>query len=647
MIKDIDVCTDKLGGGISSLICRDDEYKMNWISENGCLGEVSIENSKSVLKYGDVNASEYDCKKVLAKVERKIQKNLISETYTFQNNTGDDVFIKRGEIGISIPLADNYADAQTCMNYRCNAHIWCGKDTSYIYAVKMGVSDICFGLVLKRGAIDSYSTDGETNNRGGFVLHPVPFDLRPGESYVLSWDMFICDGIDEFYSIISQYENITLISADTFTVFEGEAIQFSVNHNDINVSVDNCAVESKNGSIRYLPKRLGEHVFEIEHNGYKTIARFFVSKALDKLVESRVKFIVNNQQFHNSKSKLNGAYLIYDNEEKRMYFDNSFSDHNASRERIGMGLLIANWLRYNDDKEVYNSLIKYVEFIRRELFDEETGCIYNTVGRQTKKLRLYNSPWYAEFMTEMYWLTGEKKYLIDMFKIECWYYEMGGDRFYPNAVFINNFAKALNHAKMTKEFDALLNYFKRHAENIMKNSTSYPKHEVNFEQTIVAPAVTHLQNMYIITGDRKYLEASFEHLQILERFNGFQPDYHLYEVAIRYWDGYWFGKRKLYGDVFPHYWTSLTSITYLENYMLTGDERYYKKGLSSLKACLCLFNEKGEASCAYLYPYTVNGCRGEYYDPWANDQDFALYYNYKYIRSISDMIENDTEKAVR
>ena len=105
MIKDIDVCTDKLGGGISSLICRDDEYKMNWISENGCLGEVSIENSKSVLKYGDVNASEYDCKKVLAKVERKIQKNLISETYTFQNNTGDDVFIKRGEIGISIPLA--------------------------------------------------------------------------------------------------------------------------------------------------------------------------------------------------------------------------------------------------------------------------------------------------------------------------------------------------------------------------------------------------------------------------------------------------------------------------------------------------------------------------------------------------------------
>lgn len=98
-------------------------------------------------------------------------------------------------------------------------------------------------------------------------------------------------------------------------------------------------------------------------------------------------------------------------------------------------------------------------------------------------------------------------------------------------------------------------------------------------------------------------------------------------------------------DVFPHYWSALTSIAYLENYMLTGDEKYYKKGLSSLKACLCLFNEKGEASCAYLYPYMVNGCRGEYYDPWANDQDFALYYNCKYIRSMSNMIENDAEKA--
>lgn len=33
-------------------------------------------------------------------------------------------------------------------------------------------------------------------------------------------------------------------------------------------------------------------------------------------------------------------------------------------------------------------------------------------------------------------------------------------------------------------------------------------------------------------------------IKVLELFNGMQPDYHLYEAAIRHWDGYWFGKKR-------------------------------------------------------------------------------------------------------
>jgi hypothetical protein len=36
--------------------------------------------------------------------------------------------------------------------------------------------------------------------------------------------------------------------------------------------------------------------------------------------------------------------------------------------------------------------------------------------------------------------------------------------------------------------------------------------------------------------------------------------------------------------------------------------------------------EDGKASCAYIYPLTVNGKPGKFYDPYANDQDWALYY---------------------
>ncbi|EGB91752.1 hypothetical protein HMPREF0240_03404 [Clostridium sp. D5] len=31
-----------------------------------------------------------------------------------------------------------------------------------------------------------------------------------------------------------------------------------------------------------------------------------------------------------------------------------------------------------------------------------------------------------------------------------------------------------------------------------------------------------------------------------------------------------------------------------------------------------------------VYPENVNGRKGHYYDPWANDQDWALYYALKF-----------------
>ena len=49
--------------------------------------------------------------------------------------------------------------------------------------------------------------------------------------------------------------------------------------------------------------------------------------------------------------------------------------------------------------------------------------------------------------------------------------------------------------------------------------------------------------MHLLTGDRKHLDEGARKVKILELFNGMQPDYHLDKVAIRHWDGCWFGKR--------------------------------------------------------------------------------------------------------
>ncbi|MCD8076758.1 MAG: hypothetical protein LUF27_17370 [Lachnospiraceae bacterium] len=121
----------------------------------------------------------------------------------------------------------------------------------------------------------------------------------------------------------------------------------------------------------------------------------------------------------------------------------------------------------------------------------------------------------------------------------------------------------------------------------------------------------------------------------------------MYETAIRHWDGYWFGKRRMYGDTFPHYWSALTGNVFLRYAKITGDILWQKRGEDSLRGVLSLYEIKQshvktgagctdsdemenafdvKAGCAFVYPRTVNGKRAYFQDPWANDQDWGLYF---------------------
>lgn len=121
-----------------------------------------------------------------------------------------------------------------------------------------------------------------------------------------------------------------------------------------------------------------------------------------------------------------------------------------------------------------------------------------------------------------------------------------------------------------------------------------------------------------VTGKRQ--------MEILELFNARQPHYLQHEVAIRHWDGYWFGKDRQYGDTYPHYWSALTGNVYMLWYRISGEERYLKMAENSLRGVLSLFFPDGSASCAYVFPVTVNGKAGQRYDEYANDQDWGMYF---------------------
>ena len=101
------------------------------------------------------------------------------------------------------------------------------------------------------------------------------------------------------------------------------------------------------------------------------------------------------------------------------------------------------------------------------------------------------------------------------------------------------------------------------------------------------------------------------------------------EVAIRHWDGYWFGKRGMLGDTFPHYWSSLTGQVFERYGRITGEKEWLDRAERNLRGSLSLFFPDGSASCAMVYPSSVNGETAHFYDPWANDQDWGLYHYFR------------------
>lgn len=607
-------------GRLISLSHRDDPYHMNWVEGKQPWGTVACPKELDVC------------------VERSFTKyGTMKERYVFCNRTAFDLFLQKGDVGIYTTWNDNYQEAQTCMTSRCHTHIWCSGSASCVMALRMGGKGPHLGLVLTEGSLCAYSVERDpaqsSNDRGDFILHPSPTQLEPDAAFVVEWELFWFHDREEFEAICRRYDSYAAISASEFTLFAGETLCFEV---DVPVGTElqiaapegSCAVSktaSQDGRDRYqvtaAALTVGEQTFEITYGSRKTWARFLVVPPIEQLVRARCRYIAQKQQYHNPKSHLDGAYLIYDAEEQDVYYSYEY-DHNGGRERIGMGALMACFLQCCPDEELQKSLNAYREYVVRELFDPESGEVFNDAQRNQDWNRLYNYPLAAVFFMELYRLTKDQTDLTYMYRAMKSYYAQGGTGFYAICIPMEESIQLLRDAGRLDEAESLLRDYCAHGDVIRQNGTNYPPHEVKFEQSIVSPAAIYMQQLYRLTDREEYLKAVKEQLAVLSLFDGGQPDYHLHQVAIRHWDGYWFGKRRCYGDTFPHYWSALSGVAY----SMSDEAMYRGKAEASLRGCLSMFFPDGSATCAYVYPFSVNGVKADYADPWANDQDWALYF---------------------
>ena len=325
-----------------------------------------------------------------------------------------------------------------------------------------------------------------------------------------------------------------------------------------------------------------------------------------------------------------GAFMVYDCVGDSIYPNNTPNcnpvDRDEGAERTGMAVFAAKYYlaKHSENKELLADLVDYARFVRTQL-QTDTYKTFSSVDK-THRNRAYNYAWVAEFYFLLHQITGNAQYAKDGYGTLRSLFEQFGHEFYSIGMPILLSEKSMKDAGLSKEWKLLLDDYTRLAQTLMRNGLNYPKFEVNYEQSIVAPVVQYLSQMYLLTKNQEYLDHLQVQVKVTEAFNGFQPSVHLNDIAIRHWDGFWFGKSEMYGDVFPHYWSTITASAFHFYSLCTGDVSWQRRAEHIVDNNLCLFRPDGKASCAYLYPRRVDGKQAKFYDAYANNQDWALAY---------------------
>lgn len=616
---------------IKEIVFTQDPKKMNWLRDDYPYAEVRCPEEFSWT------------------VHHEHVKDEFVTTIKIVNNSAHPYFTNLDTLAISFPMEDRYDTSDISLDYRCHTHIFCGEDTSYVMCLRMGGDAPHLGMVLTEGSLSGYSVERDTekmsNDRGCFWLHPSPREFAPHETMKVSWKIFPHNGKEDFWEKLNNFSSVLKVQADKYILFKGEQSRITIeapsSDREQKIVVQGQKLTMcENGKYQYnlKGKETGEYDLRIEYGERKTHCRLFIQEPLEKILSRRCCFLVKHQQYHGVIQELVGAYLAYDNEEKHCVYTPE-NDYNGGRERTGMGVLMARFLQkygVSGHEEEERSLKEYRAYYLRELVNEESGIVCNNSGYDNSYFRLYNYPWAAVFFTECWKLWRKPRDLKIACKIVYQFYAQGGDHFYPIQLPMEMLYREVKTVGDEEEQKKLKQMFIRHGERLMAIGKHYPASEVNYEQSIVAPAADILLQVYQITGETRYLDGAREQIEILDLFNGIQPDYHLNEVAIRHWDGYWFGKRRLYGDTFPHYWSAETGRVFKRYAEITQNDAWLKKAEKSLRGVLPMFFEDGSASCAYLYPCFINGEKGQFFDPYANDQDWGLCSNMENIKEHDD-----------
>ena len=590
-----------------------DKYGMNWIlrCDGTQYAPVIAEDSWGTVELG-VRSGELGVTR-----DRREDGNDLVENVTISNRSDQAVDLAGAKI--KFPFNDNYTTAEECVTRRCNAHLWPFGSAAWACLIRMGGEAPHLGWMLTKGEVDGYAVSKRdkvaghdaSNFRGVFAFLMPDKTLSPGETYTLEWRLFSHDGWEDFKAQLVKRGGLW-VEADKYVAQVGEEI-----------AVKNSA---SSAPLRLCVNQPGETNVMVEAGGKWTRVELLAVSDYRKFIERRLDFILDHQQYMKDGDVRDGAFLPYDNETDAQYFDWLAETHrydmDEGRERIGIGIAIAEWMKrgYANPKAL-PALKKYAHFIRAALQRED----YKTFSEVLReKHRIYNYAWVARFYFDMYELTGDAQYLDDGVGTILAMFKYGGHNFYVIDLPVRQSIETLRKAGREEDAERLLTEYRKAAANYLANGITPPKSEMYYEQSIISPAAQFLAEMFLVTKEEKYRKGCEVLLPVLEAFNGHQPSWHLNDVGIRHWDGYWFGKRRLLGDTMPHYWSCISADFFGLWAEIAGDKAYARRASEICKANFGLFAEDGRGGAAWMYTNIINGQPGRFLEPMANDETYAL-----------------------
>lgn len=651
----IEVCEKT--GATTGIFARGDS--MNWVLENSDWGLIDNFITKGVKKDGNkiTVTTEYEKYKLETVIEKEITEKAYTETYYITNKDVTEFFLTKENFAIPFAFDCLYLPTRDIMNDCCISHVWCGGDSSWIYSNKCKGGAPYLVMNVTEGAIVDYSIKYDVSRvengsffRGIIALHPRECVIMPNDTLKLTFMFRFCD--KKPYELPLDFDGAIRFTADKYTVNQNEEISLLFesffDFENLKITCDGKEIDykksGKNATATVSFDSLGERKIEATVDGRVSWIEINVVLPVSDILQRRAKFIAEKQQYNCKGSHLDGAYLIYDSETDSLFYDNAWGDHNASRERISMGVVVCKALQEKYDEKLFCSLKKHRAFVERELFDEQSGKVYNEVCKSDDVKRFYNSPWVSTYYMEWYKLTGELKCLENSAKILIKHFEETDCRLEGVGLEVYKICGMLEKAGLNSLRERLIELFITFINNIdpiIVEDENYIS-EISYGSGIPNGRLSFFSQAYLLTGEQKYLNKADDYFVKTKAYFGLQPNFHMNAINVSHWDRFWFGKRKTYGDLFPHYWSTLAGWAMYWYNKAKNSEEARKLLKANLSNNLCVYRENGFAHNNYLFPYKVvqytsNGVinndsltpgvtYGKNYDAWANDQDWSLYY---------------------